>query len=182
MHRAEPFLVKSALEGKPVEKVIEEMGIIPEAKLAEAKAKILGVPFISLTSTSFAPQAIGFLPRAVVERFSLIPFFYDEKAQVLYVAMANPVDLEAIEFVKKKTGLNIKTFAAAPSEVQAAINQEYRQELVGEVGAAIKESEEFSKKKNSSNHFHCLFVLDLLFLRKKSYVRTFESIRSLEVF
>lgn len=145
--QASDIKVKSALEGKPVEKVIEEMGIVPQAKLAEAKAKLLGIPYISLTSTSFAPQAIGFLPRAVVERFSLIPFFYDEKAQVLYIAMANPVDLEAIEFVKKKTGLNIKTFAAAPSEVQAAIDQEYRQELVGEVGAAIKESEEFSKKK-----------------------------------
>src|SRR6185369_5424832 len=44
-------------------------------------------------------------------------------------------------------GLIIKTFAASPTEVKNAINQQYRQELVGEVGEAIKETEEYSQKK-----------------------------------
>ena len=105
---------KSAEQGKTPENILAEMNMVPEEKLAEAKAKLLGIPYISLATTSFSPQAISFLPRAVVERFSLVPFFYDEKAQTLYVAMANPVDLDAIEFVKQKTGLAIRTFAAAP--------------------------------------------------------------------
>lgn len=145
--QAQDIKVKSALDGKSVDALIREMNLVPEDKLAEAKAKYLGIPYISLSSTSFAPQAISFLPRAVVERFQLIPFFYDEKSQTLHIAMANPIDIEAVDFVAKKTGLNIKTFASSLPEVESAINQQYRQELVGEVGAAIKETEEFSKKK-----------------------------------
>lgn len=145
--QANDIKVKSALQGISAENILKELKIVPEEKIAEAKAKLLGVPYISLASASFSPQAISFLPHAVVERFALIPFFYDEKASTLYVAMADPVDIEAIEFVKKKTGLTIKTFAASPSEVDAAITQQYRQELVGEVGAAIKESEEYGQKK-----------------------------------
>ncbi len=141
--------MKSAIQGKSVETVLSELKILPEAKIIEGKARILGVPYVSLATTSFSPQAISVLPRAVVERFSLIPFFYDEQGQTVSIAMANPVDLDAIEFVRQKTGLSVKAFAASPTEVKNAIDQQYRQELVGEVGAAIKETEEYTDRKKT---------------------------------
>lgn len=137
--------VKSASEGKTDEGIIKLLGIIPDEKLMEAKARLLGIPFISLANTSFSPQALSFVPRAVAERFSLIPFFYDEKTKTLSIAMGNPVDLEAISFVQQKTGLNIKAFASSLNEITSAIGQQYRQELVGEVGKAIKETEDLTK-------------------------------------
>ena len=88
--------VKSASQAVSDETIIKSLNLVPEDKLSEAKAKLLGIPFISLESTSFSPQAISFLPRAVVERFALIPFMYDEKTNTLSIAMANPVDLEAL--------------------------------------------------------------------------------------
>ncbi|HVZ59035.1 MAG TPA: hypothetical protein VG935_04770, partial [Patescibacteria group bacterium] len=115
--QANTVKIKSAQEGKSADVVLRELKMIPDDKIAEAKARVLGVPYISLATTSFSPQAISLLPRAVVERFSLIPFFYDEQAQTISIAMANPVDLDAIEFVRQKTGLSVKAFAAAPSEV-----------------------------------------------------------------
>lgn len=135
---------KSIVEGKDVEAILAETKVLPEDRIAEAKARVLGVPYISLDTTSFSPQAISLLPRAVVERFNLIPFFFDEKNSSLSVAMANPVDLDAIEFVRKKTGMTVRSFASSPTEVQNAIARQYRQALVGEVGAAIKETEEYS--------------------------------------
>ncbi len=139
--------VKCATTGGNPDDVLESMHIVPDDKFAEAKARLLGIPFISLRSTSFSPQALSLLPRAVVERFSLIPFLYDDKIKTLSIAMANPVDLDAIAFVRQKTGLNIRSFAASPDEVKAAIEQQYTQELVGQVGEAIKESEEYAKKR-----------------------------------
>lgn len=139
--------VKSALTGTSRESVLDAMHIVSEEDYVKSRAKLLGVPFIALTTTSFSPQALSFLAQSVVERFKLIPFAYDEKLKTLSVAMANPVDLDAISFIGQKTGLNIKSFAANPSDVENAISQQYRQELVGEVGAAIKESEEYTKKR-----------------------------------
>jgi len=134
--------VKSASTGVSEETVIESLNIVTPEKLAEAKAKRLNIPFISLEGASFSPQAIGFVPRAVAERFSLMPFAYDVNTKELSVAMSNPVDLEAVSFVREKTGLNIKTYAASQKDVEMAINQQYRQELVGEVGEALKETED----------------------------------------
>lgn len=139
--------LKSAQMGRTPEQLLLTSGILSEEKLTEVKAKRLGVPFISLTATSFSPQALSFLSQPVVEKFNLIPFFYDDKTKTLSVAMANPVDVDAVSFIRQKTGLNIKSFAAVPSEVKAAIDQQYRQELVGDVGEAIKETESYNQKK-----------------------------------
>jgi len=139
--------VKSASKGVSEDAIIESLNIITPDKLAEVKAKLLNIPFVTLDAASFSPQALGYVPRAVAERFSLIPIAFDEKTQTLSIAMSNPVDLESVTFVREKTGLNIKTFASSPSEVEKAINQQYRQEIVGEVGAALKETEAEGKIK-----------------------------------
>ncbi|MBI1982101.1 MAG: type II/IV secretion system protein [Candidatus Levybacteria bacterium] len=143
----EDVKVKSASEGKSIERIIESENLVAPDKLAEAKAKLLGIPFISLANASFSPEALSFVPRSVAERFSLVPFLYDEKSKTLSLAMGNPVDLEALSFLQQKTGLSIKAFAASLPEVIKAISTQYRQELITEVGAALKETEELKKIK-----------------------------------
>ncbi len=133
--------IRSIRENKPVDQIIAAGNIIPEDKLAEANAKLLGVPFVSLAATTFTPQVLNFVPRAIAERFSIIPFFFDNKTNTLFLAMENPVDLEAVSFVKQRTGLDVKSFAASKSDIETAISQQYRQELIGEVGEALKETE-----------------------------------------
>jgi type II secretory ATPase GspE/PulE/Tfp pilus assembly ATPase PilB-like protein len=139
--------IKTATAGQSIAEVLKAMKLVPEAKIAEAQAKLLGIPYISLSTVSFSPQALSLLPRLVVERFSLIPFAYDEGTKTLSIAMSNPVDLDALAFVRQKTGLTIKSFAADPSEVIDAIGQQYQQSIVGEVGEAIKETEEFTQSR-----------------------------------
>lgn len=137
--------VKSASQGVSEDILIESMEIVAPQKLSAAKAQLLGIPFIDVTNTSFSPEALGKVPRAVAERFSVVPFAYEENTKTLSIAMGNPVDLEAVTFVREKTGLNIKSFAAAPADVIREINQQYRQELVGEVGDALKETKDQNK-------------------------------------
>src|SRR5579872_1775072 len=137
--------LKSATDNRSSDEVLEELHIVDEEKIAEAKAQMLGIPYLNLSTASFSPEALSFIPRAVVERFQLIPFLYDDKTKVLSVAMGNPADLDALSFIQQKTGLTIKTFAASPTDVKNAINAQYRQELVGEVGRAVKETEELNE-------------------------------------
>lgn len=139
--------LKSATQGVSDEDVITQMGIVPEEKMTEEKARLLGIPYVSLDAQSFSPQALGLVPQAVVRRFNLIPIGYDDRTKTLSVAMANPVDLDAISFVRQKTGLNIKVFAASASAIRQAIDMQYRQELVGQVGEALKETEDLNKTK-----------------------------------
>lgn len=132
--------LKVATLAKSEEEIITEGRIVSEEKMAEAKAKMVGIPFVSIENSAFAPEALSKVPEAVVQRFNLIPFLYDDKSKTLSIAMGDPVDLDAVSFVRQKTGLNIKAFAASPSAVRAAIDVQYKQELVGQVGEALKET------------------------------------------
>jgi len=135
--------VKSANTGRSIEDVLTTLNIVPEEKIVETKAKVLGMPYVSLAETAFSPEALNLIPRAVVDRFHLIPFAYDEKTKTLSIAMSNPADLNALQFVRQKTGLTIHPFAAVPGAVASAIATQYRQELVGEVGKALQETESY---------------------------------------
>jgi len=134
--------LKAATQNVSEESIIESNRLVTEEKMSESKAKMLGIPFVSIENASFSPEALGLVPEAVVQRFNLIPFLFDQKTNTLSIAMGNPVDLDAITFVRQKTGLTIKAYAASPSAVKAAIDMQYKQELVGQVGEALKETAE----------------------------------------
>src|SRR5437899_1761102 len=104
----EDIKLKSNSSGKSYEEILLSLGIVPENEIIKAKAQMLDVPYVSLESTAFSPEAVNLISRGVAERFQLIPFSYDEKIKTLSIAMANPVDLDALQFVRQKTGLNIK--------------------------------------------------------------------------
>lgn len=125
----------------PVEKIVLERKLASEEKVAEARAKLLGVPFISLATRAISPDALSLIPQAVSERFMLIPFDYDKAANTLSVAMADPANIEAISFIRQKSGARINVFAAIASEIKETIDSSYAQSIVSEVTAAVKEIE-----------------------------------------
>lgn len=139
--------VKSASTGKSATEVLKESKFVSDEDFAKALAKFVGIEYVDLSTVSFSPQALSFLPQDLIERFSLIPFFYDEKNKTLSIAMGNPLDLDSVGFIRQKTGLNIKVFAANPTDVKNATVQQFKQGLQGVVGEAIKETEEFTHKR-----------------------------------
>lgn len=139
--------IESVKQGIDIDKLIHDLQIVPEDKYYEAQAKMLNVPFTSVTTLPFSPEALGFIPKSVAERFNLIPFAFDRESKTLSVVMSNTNDVEAIEFIKQKTGATIKVFQGIPSEVSQAIQTQYSFGLVGEVKAALKESEKIQKVK-----------------------------------
>ncbi len=139
--------IEAAKQNTDVDILINKLQIIPEEKYYEAQAKMLNVPFTSVASLPFSPEALGFIPKSVAERFSVIPFAFDKELKVLSIVMGNANDIEAIEFIKQKTGASIKVFQGIPSEVAQTIQSQYSFGLVGEVKAALKESEQIKQIK-----------------------------------
>lgn len=139
--------IEAAKQNTDADSLIRKLQIIPEEKYFEALAKLLNIPFASVASLPFSPEALGFIPKSVAERFSLIPFAYDKNTNTLSIVMANANDVEALEFVRQKTGATIKTFQGIPTEITQSIQGQYSFGLVGEVKAALKESEQIKQIK-----------------------------------
>ncbi len=110
------------------------------ADITQARAQYYNVPFVKISDEPVSPVALSLIDQSVAKRLQVMPFEYDSDKKELAVAMANPIDLSAIEFLEKKTGVHIKPHAAIPSEVAEAIETRYSQSLSTEVTAALKES------------------------------------------
>jgi len=117
-----------------------QQGYVTQGDLTIAKAKYFNVPFVHLTDVAVSPIALGMVDKSVASRLQLVPFEYKQAERELSVAMANPMDLSAIEFLEKKTGNHVKPFAALPEEVKTTLDTAYAQSLSTEVTAALKEA------------------------------------------
>lgn len=113
---------------------------ITEEQLAKAKAKFFNIPYLDLGKTAASPEALDKLPESVASRYKALPFEFSQSENSLSVAMADPLDLAAIEFIGKKSGCRVIPFMAIKSDLEAAISSQYSQSLSSEVTEALKET------------------------------------------
>lgn len=120
------------------EKLLTQMGWVSEEQLIAAKAEIVGVPYVDPSKAPIAPETLAFLPEEVAKRFTVIPVGRDINS--LSVAMVDPLDLQVIEFIEKKSGLIVKPCIATVASITRAISEQYTRGLSFEVGEALKEA------------------------------------------
>lgn len=137
--RADQVKLAEIQSGKSQEDIIKEGAIAPAEKLAQAKAQLYNIPFIDLGNTPADPAALALLPAEVAERFRAFPVSVDRKEKSMVLAMADPMDLSAIEFIEQKTAYRIKPAAADPSKVVDFIQTKYSTTLTQQVTEALKE-------------------------------------------
>jgi type IV pilus assembly protein PilB len=138
--QASKVQLESTTAGKSVEEVLTEKEIVSEEELVRAKSDFYNIPFVNLKEVGVSPEALGVIARPVAERYLIIPFDIKRERNEVSLAMANPLDLSAIEFLEKKAGMRVKVYAATKTDVMAAISTRYSQNLSAEVTAALKES------------------------------------------
>jgi type IV pilus assembly protein PilB len=125
---------------EPVASILLKHNLVSETDIAKIKAELLKVEYIDVMTMSASPEAINVLPEAVAEKYLCLPFSLDQTNKVLSVAMADPVDLQAIEFVERKTGYKLKPYLAEASILLKEIRNRYAQSLSSEVTEALKET------------------------------------------
>ncbi|MFH0937284.1 MAG: GspE/PulE family protein [Candidatus Daviesbacteria bacterium] len=123
--------------GQAAEEIIVTHQLVPSAKMAAARAQLLGVPFINVEGKAISPEVLNYVPESVASRYRLIPF--DKKGDKLFVAMVDPLDLQIIQFIEKKSGLFVKPYLAVGEDIAKAIYDQYSQNLSSEVTSALKE-------------------------------------------
>jgi len=142
----EEVRVESAKTGKRAEEIVLEQGLVSEEAFAQARAEYLNVPYKKLAEVAVSPEALGVLPEAVARRYKIIPFAIDQTNNTLSTAMVNPLDLQAIDFVEKKTGMRVIPHLVTESDMSMAFTEQYASTLSGEVSAALKDTQESTKR------------------------------------
>ena len=146
--KVDEIALRQLKTGESEESIIRTLRLVNDQELAEARADYLRVPFVDLDKIGFSPEALAFVPESVAERYGLIPYEIDSKNKSLSVAMVNPVDLETVEFLEKKTGYRIRTAMGLKKQIEAAIKEKYEREknITSEVTKALNENKDEEKE------------------------------------
>src|SRR3989344_978577 len=126
--------------GVSIDELIRGSGLVKEEQLARARAKFYNLPFVDLLEKAVSPEALNLLPKVVAERYRVVPFDIDKSKGEMALAMADTLDMEAIEFIERKTGLKVRAYSAVPGDIDLVIEERYSQSLAAEVTAALKET------------------------------------------
>lgn len=133
--------------GRTVDQILEDKHYVGDEDLAKAKGVLYNIPFVEIEQIGASPEALSQIPDGTAKMYSMLPFALDRENSELSVVMANPLDLEAIEFVQRKSGLRVKPHIAPAENIQRAIAERYAQSLSTEVSAALRESSPISGPK-----------------------------------
>jgi hypothetical protein len=103
-------------------------GAITEATLSHALSEALGLPAIDLKKTVPEWGALRLLDARFCETHDLIPIALDDHRgrKVLKVAMADPLNVPAVEEIEFTTGVKVVPAIAPLSTVRAAVQAHYR--------------------------------------------------------
>jgi type IV pilus assembly protein PilB len=136
--------------GNKIGQILVEKGLITEEQLIDAVSERLNIPRISLNSLVIDPSVIAMVPVEIARRYQLIPVF--KIAKVLTVAMAEPLNIIAIDELKYLTRCDVKRAIACPSEIAAAIDQYYSvaDSMNGVIGSYIGAEDTAAKAREES--------------------------------
>jgi type IV pilus assembly protein PilB len=114
---------------------------IEKEEILKAKAEILNLPWVNVEKIPIAPQALSLISEVLARKYKLIPFEINEKDNSLKVAMADPLNLQVIEFLEKKTDKKIIPVLSLKDDIEKTINIFYTQGLSPDIVRALKEIE-----------------------------------------
>ncbi|MCH8821447.1 hypothetical protein IID23_02870 [Patescibacteria group bacterium] len=125
--------------GKPVEELILDHNFVSLEDLTAARGELLGIPYINPTKKPINAEVLQLIPEPVARRYVLIPFNYDKSTGTLSVAMSDPLDLQVVEFIERKSKKKIKPYISTPQIINQSIQDKYGQSLTTEVSQALQE-------------------------------------------
>lgn len=137
--KAQDVKLEELHTGKTQEEILKSDSVVAGEALARAISTLYNVPFVNLEQTPISPEALAVLPQTVASKFSVLPISLDRTNNIISLAMANPLDLAAIEFVEQKTSMRVKPMIADSSQIEKIIDTRYSVGLAQEVTQAIKE-------------------------------------------
>lgn len=137
--RAEQVKMGEVQYGTTQEDVLRKQNMVTEAQLVQAKATLYNIPYQDLAVVPASPEALSILSQDVAERFNVFPLTVDKANKILTLAMADPMDLSAIQFIESKTGMRVKPVAVEAAKLADTVTQRYATSLSQEVTDALKE-------------------------------------------
>lgn len=129
---------KAAKTGTPFLSILRKDGNVTDEQLTQATAKVNKVPYVNLSSVVIDKNTLRLLSQDIAERYMAVPL--GEMNHRLVVAMLDADNIQAVDFLSKKTGRALKVYAASETGIQNILKQ-YKQDIEKDVTDVMQAGE-----------------------------------------
>jgi len=134
---------------KQLGEIFVEIGVITREELYEVLQYVYETEYVDLSNYVIDPEVISLIPEKVALQFKLIPISKNDNE--LTIAMANPLDVYAIDFVRDHTKIKrIKSLMSSEEDILSAITNYYElgeyDDIIEKLGEEIVYKEEEGEK------------------------------------
>ncbi len=126
-------------EKKPLQDLVIKNNLLSEKDLTKLYADEIEMPFVELNAKEIKHEVLKLLPERIARQYNAVVFDVDGETKL--VAMEDPDDIQALNFLQKQLGNNIKVHITTSSLLQAALDQ-YRGNISSELTKVIASEDE----------------------------------------
>ena len=116
-------LAEQKKRGGELSKVLAKMNLINERELSLILSEGLGIPPIDISRLKIDPAVIKLIPQDIALNYKIMPI--SKMGDNLTLAMADPLNIFAMDNIGTITGLKINPIIAKPSDIVQSIQKYY---------------------------------------------------------
>src|SRR3989344_7163223 len=122
---------QESAEKKPLQDLVIKNNLLSEKDLTKLYAQEIDIPYVELNPHETKRDLLKLIPERIAKQYNAVVFgIGDDGSKQL--AMEDPDDIQAINFLQKQLGTSLKVYVATKSDIQAVIDQ-YR----GNIGSEL---------------------------------------------
>jgi type IV pilus assembly protein PilB len=127
-------------EKTSLQEVAIRNSLISEKDLTKLYAKEIDAPFIELNPKEIQREILRLIPERIARQYRAVLFGVEDNGEKL-LAMEDADDIQALNFLQKQLGTNLKVHLATSSAISAALDQ-YRGNVSSELTKVLTTEEE----------------------------------------
>lgn len=121
--------LKRALEAqktdgkKKLGEILVSQGILTQKQLLQALQHVYEAEYIELDEVILDPEIVTIIPKRIAVRYKIVPL--SKENGTLTIAMANPLDVNTIDYIKEYTKLDVVPKLASEEDISNALSSYY---------------------------------------------------------
>ena len=129
-------------KGRMLGEMLVELGYVTQEKINDILCEMLNIEFIDLQVEEPEENVRDLIPEEVMRKYTLVPMRYDKNnAGVIQVAMADPMNILAMDDINIITGKHVVPYLANASDIRAYFDRVFGKKQAQNIAEMYKKEQ-----------------------------------------
>lgn len=136
----EELKVEEKKTSRPLQDLVVRHEIISDKELTQLYAQHINVPFVEINTKELTKEIVSAIPERIARQYNAVIFEVDDKG-INHIAMEDPDDVQAVDFIQKYIGAKFKLHIATTENILLAL-ESYREGVASQLDNIIEVQQE----------------------------------------